>query len=559
MRIVVTVGVGLVLASPKMKRWNWFIVLCSLAAIGSCLPAEEDHQKQPKKLKNVLFIAVDDLRTKLGAYGHSQVVTPNFDLLASKSLVFERAYCQVAVCSPSRTSLLTGRRPDTNHVWRISPDEYWRKFTNATTIPQYFKENGYISVGMGKIFHPGAPNGHDDEAYSWSLPYYHSPLQSQYGGNDTSSWWSFEGFQDNQLPDGQIADNAIQTLQQLRQNQSKGDNRPFFLAVGFHKPHLPFYAPEKYFDKYPPADQIELAANPDVPTDFPPIARAICGITRYNDVKPLFPNFTACHTDAKASLSGKECAMPDSKAKELRRAYYACVSYTDAQIGRVLTELETEGFAEDTVIVLWADHGWQLGEHNHWCKFTNFEDATHVPFMIQVPGITDQGMRTKALVELIDIFPSITELAGIEVPPTCPKENNKLLTCVEGTSVVPLLQNPDQQWKKAAFSQYPRPSAGLSVIPNEPDFPSNNADEAVMGYTMRVDEYRFTEWYRFDHVKGKPDFDDIWGTELYNHTEPVVFFNDENVNLAAKPEMKSLVEELRHMLQAGWRDVVPPT
>ena len=334
---------------------------------------------------------------------------------------------------------------------------------------------------------------------------------------------------------------------------------PFFLAVGFHKPHLPFYAPEKYFDKYPPADQIELAANPDVPTDFPPIARAICGITRYNDVKPLFPNFTACHTDAKASLSGKECAMPDSKAKELRRAYYACVSYTDAQIGRVLTELETEGFTEDTVIVLWADHGWQLGEHNHWCKFTNFEDATHVPFMIQVPGITDQGMRTKALVELIDIFPSITELAGIEVPPTCPKENNKLLICVEGTSVVPLLQNPDQQWKKAVFSQYPRPSAGLSVIPNEPDFPSNNADEAVMGYTMRVDEYRFTEWYRFDHVKGKPDFDDIWGTELYNHTEPVVFFNDENVNLAAKPEMKSLVEELRHMLQAGWRDVVPPT
>ena len=125
MRIVVTVGVGLVLASPKMERWNWFIVLCSLAAIGSCLPAEEDHQQQPKKLKNVLFIAVDDLRTELGAYGHSQVVTPNFDSLASKSLVFERACCQVAVCSPSRTSLLTGRRPDTNHGWRISPDEYW--------------------------------------------------------------------------------------------------------------------------------------------------------------------------------------------------------------------------------------------------------------------------------------------------------------------------------------------------------------------------------------------------------------------------------------------------
>ena len=508
----------------------------------------EDNPQQPKKLKNVLFIAVDDLRTELGTYGHSQVMTPNFDSLASKSLVFDRAYCQVAVCSPSRTSLLTGRRPDTNHVWRISADEYWRKFTNATTIPQYFKENGYISVGMGKVFHPGAPNGDDDSAYSWSLPYYHSPLQPEYGGNQTSSWWAFDGFEDNQLPDGQIADNAIKALQELKQNRPNGDDHPFFLAVGFHKPHLPFYAPAKYFDNYPAVDQIKLADNPDVPVDFPPIARAICGINRYKDVKPLFPNVSACHTDVKASFSGQECRIPNSKARELRRAYYACVSYTDAQIGRVLSELESQGFADETVIVLWADHGWQLGEHNHWCKFTNFEDATHVPFMIRVPGVTDEGMRTQALVELIDIFPSVTELAGLNVPPLCPEDNEKLLTCIEGSSVVPLLKNPHQQWKKAAFSQYPRPASGMSVIPNEPAFPANSDGEAVMGYTIRVDTYRFTEWYRFDHSTATPDFNDIWGTELYNHTQLVVFFNDENVNLAGKPQMKSLVEDLRHML-----------
>ena len=538
-----------------MKGSGW-LVLCLSFAVN--IAGSLHSNGEPKKLKNVLFIAVDDLRTELGAYGHSQMATPNFDSLASKSLVFERAYCQVAVCSPSRTSLLTGRRPDTNHVWRISNDEYWRNYTNATTIPQYFKENGYISVGMGKIFHPGAPNGHDDIAYSWSLPYYHSPLQGEYGGNTTSSWWSFDGFEDNQLPDGQIADNAIETLRQLKQNQSKGDDRPFFLAVGFHKPHLPFYAPTKYFENYPPVDQIKLAENTNVPTDFPPIARSTALASRYKDINVLFSNISECKTDAKASLTSQECQMPDSKARELRRAYYACISYTDAQIGKVLAELETQGFADDTVIVLWADHGWQLGEHNHWCKFTNFEDATHVPFMIRVPGVTDQGMRTEALVELIDIFPSITELSGLEVPPVCPKDNSKLLTCVEGTSVAPLLQNPKRQWKKAAFSQYPRPAAGLSVIPKEPPFPKDSHDEAVMGYTIRVDSYRFTEWYGFDHLTGTPNFGDIWGTELYNHTDPVVFFNDENVNLAVKSEMKSLVEDLRHMLQAGWRAALPP-
>ena len=539
----------------EARSWSLLVLLSTSFCVGNSLITAT---RQEQSLKNVLFIAVDDLRTELGTYGHTQVVTPNFDSLASKSLVFERAYCQVAVCSPSRASLLTGRRPDTNHVWLISPDEYWRDYTNATTIPQYFKENGYISVGMGKIFHPGAPSGNDDEAYSWSLPYYHSPLQKQYGGNKTSSWWSFDGFEDNQLPDGQIADNAIQTLQQLKQNRSKGDNKPFFLAVGFHKPHLPFYAPSKYFDKYPPVDQIELAKNPDVPKDFPPIGRSTALADRYDDIHKLFTNVTKCHTDADASLTSQECHMPDSKARELRRAYYSCISYTDAQIGRVLAELESQGFADDTVVVLWADHGWQLGEHNHWCKFTNFEDATHVPFMIRVPGVTDEGMRTSALVELIDIFPSITELAGLQIPPVCPQNNKKLLTCVEGTSVAPLLKNPKRPWKRAAFSQYPRPNVGLPVIPNEPSFPNNNHGEAVMGYTIRVDIYRFTEWYSFDRDTATPHFDKIWGTELYNHTEPVVFFNDENVNLANKPEMKGLIEELRHMLQAGWRAALPP-
>ena len=513
------------------------------------LPHAQDN------LKNVLFIAIDDLRTELGTYGHDIVKSPNIDALALKSIVFERAYCQVAVCSPSRACLLTGRRPDTNHVWRIADDEYWRNYTNATTIPQYFKENGYVSIGMGKIFHPGAPSGNDDKAYSWSLPYFHSAVSIDRGGK---SWTSYEGYKDNQLPDGDIADNAISTLQEIKKNRSLGDSLPFFLAVGFHKPHLPFQAPSKYYDLYPPVDQIAPPLNPDVPTDFPPVARGMGELAHYQDMLQFFPNITICETDVQASFYGKGCRVSEEYSQILRRAYYACISYTDAQVGRVIKQLEELGFADDTIIVLWADHGWQLGEHNHWTKHTNFEDATHVPFMIHVPGVTDKGIRTKALVELIDIFPSITELAGLEVPPMCPEEDNKLLACVEGTSVTPLIKNPDRPWKKAAFSQYSRPSAGMTVIPNEPAYSKDEHGENVMGYSLRVDQYHFIEWYRFNRTTATPDWSNIYGTELYNHTEPVVFFNDENVNLAKRPEMKSMIKDLRQMIKDGWRAAMPP-
>lgn len=310
---------------------------------------------------------------------------------------------------------------------------------------------------------------------------------------------------------------------------------------------------------YPPAEQIELPKNPDVPKDFPPIARALIEIYAYQDIKQFYPDLQKCLTDVQASFYGKECRISEDYTRVLRRAYYSCVSYTDAQIGRVIKEMELLGFADDTIIVLWADHGWQLGEHNHWCKHTNFEDATHVPFILRVPGVTDQGMRTTALVELIDIFPTITELAGLNVPPMCPEGNNKPLVCVEGTSVSPLLTNPDREWKKAAFSQYPRPAQGMTQIPKEPTFDASEHGENVMGYSIRVDKYRFTEWYRFNRTTATPNFTDIWGTELYDHTAPTVFFDDENTNLAGQANMQSLVKSLRDMLQSGWRAALPPS
>ena len=506
---------------------------------------------------NVLFIAIDDLRTDLGAYGQQFVKTPNIDQLASKSLLFERAYSQVAVCSPSRTSLLTGRRPDTNRVWGNDNTEYWRNSTNATTIPQYFKENGYTSVGLGKIFHFGFPNGFDDNKYSWSLPYYHSPLWLIYAANYTSSWWSFKDYLDNQLPDGQIAENAVDRIRSLRQSRNNGDVRPFFLAVGFHKPHLPFHAPSKYYDLYPPASEIALAENPGIPDGMPAIAYGTSRMDEFHDLRTLLNNtLDECKKNVQEYMTSSKCKIPDSKARELRRAYYACISYVDAQVGKLIDELEAQQFFNDTIIVLWGDHGWHLGEHNQWAKFTNFEDATHVPFMIRVPGVTDEGMRTKALVELIDMFPSLTELAGVPKPLVCPEGNHDILACVEGTSFLPLFKDPSQSWKKGAFSQFPRPSKGFSRIPNHSSFPSEHG-ENVMGYTVRVDDYRFTEWYRFNRTTGVANFSEIWGTELYNHTQPTVFFNDENVNLANKTEMKSTVEELRKILQSGWRAATP--
>ena len=506
--------------------------------------------------KDVWMIAVDDLRPELGCYGADGMIkTPTIDSLASLSMVFERAYCQVAVCSPSRASLLTGRRPDTNHVWRIATDEYWRMFTNATTIPQYFKENGYTSIGMGKIFHPGLPSGNDDIRYSWSLPYFHGNNKVEAKRN---SWHSFENIADNDLRDGQVADKAVKTIQEIKLNRTKGDNTPFFLATGFHKPHLPFYAPSKYYDMYPPADEIPLPKNSDAPTGMPPIAWSVSGELRsYSDMNKY--NLPECHSNANASISGEKCHVSDADARLLRRGYHAAQSYTDAQIGKVMAELVHQGLENSTIIVLWADHGWKLGEHNMWAKHTNFEDDTHVPFILRVPGVTDSGMRTDALVELIDIFPSVTELAGIPVPPLCPADNKDLLTCVEGSSVVPLLKDPKQEWKKGAFSQFSRPDSGLSSIPGKPPFKSSNHGEDVMGYALRVDAYRFVEWYGFDRDTAKPNWSDVWGTELYNHTMPVKFFNDENENLAKQESMKDKVAELRKMLQAGWRVAMPPT
>ena len=474
---------------------------------------------------NVLFIAVDDLRPELGCYGATHIQSPNIDKLARDGTFFNRAYCQQAVCSPSRTSLLTGLRPDSTKVYDLQT-HFRLTIPDVVTLPQYFKQQGYHTQALGKIYHGGF-----DDQQSWSfdtwyprVSMYHKPesravLERErrrlkeagnlrrnvvvkkdpetgkplkikiVGQRALGPAWEDPDVPDNELRDGKLADQAIKAMQGLK-------DKPFFLAVGFFKPHLPFIAPKKYFDLYP-AEKIRLPDNPFPPKDVPPLALTNFGeMRRYSDIPTKGP-------------------VPDKKARELIRAYYACVTYIDTQIGRVVDELDRLGLRESTVIVLWGDHGWQLGEHALWCKHTNFEIAARVPMIFSAPGQKNRGGRTDALTEFVDIYPTLCELAGLPVP-----------AGVEGASLVPLLDDPSRSWKKAAFSQYPRGK--------------------VMGYSMKTARYRYTEW-------SEPDKAPV-GVELYDHqVDP-----GENVNLAHRPEQKDLVARLSKQLHAGWREARPP-
>ena len=398
----------------------------ALAGVAGALPGLVSAAGEGKY--NVLFIAVDDMRTTLGCYGAPVVKTPNIDALAARGTVFERAYCQQALCSPSRTSLLTGCRPDTTRVYSLQ-DHFRRFLPDVITLPQHFKQRGYITQGLSKIFHPGL-----DDPASWTIPHwnpkaptYHKPEsiaayskrkeelasqnvvpKDQVLERDPKTGmamsikrqanavklkgpaWEDPDVPDNELVDGKTADKAVETLRELK---SKGGR--FFLAVGFHKPHLPFVAPKKYHDLYS-LDEIKTAPNPFAPKDCPEVALYNSSELRaYTDIPDVGP-------------------VDTKKQKELIKAYYAAISYIDAQIGKVVGELDRLGLRDKTIIVLWGDHGWQLGEHNIWCKHTNFEEATHAPLIISVPG--QKPGRTRDLAEFVDIYPTICELAGLPVP-----------------------------------------------------------------------------------------------------------------------------------------------
>lgn len=500
---------------PSDIPMKWFLSLLLVVTLARETISSRSAPAERAGKFNVLFIAVDDLRPEFGAYGQTYVISPNLDGLAARGLVFNRAYCQQAVCSPSRSSLMTGTRPDTTKVWDLNT-HFRTALPDVVTLPEHFKNNGYFVQAMGKLYHGGF-----DDPQSWSIPWTR-PRAATYGLEDNLKMvrekarvarlagktatevnraargpaFEVADVPDNTFHDGALADMAIKALGEL-----KAKNRPFWLGVGFIRPHLPFVAPKKYWDLYDPA-KIQLASNPYRPKDSPAYAIGDGGELRVYDAIP------AGH-------------IPDELARELKHGYYAAVSYMDAQIGRVVDELDRLGLRENTIIIVWGDHGWKLGEHDAWCKHSNVELDTNAPLIVSVPRMKSAGRRTEALVEFVDIYPTLAELCGLAMP-----------AHLEGLSFLPLLDNSDRPWKTAAFSQYPR---------------SANR-QRLMGYTLRTDRYRYTEWQ--DRGTGK-----VRDRELYDHrVDPA-----ENVNVAELPENGSFVADFGRMMETGWRGAKPPS
>jgi iduronate 2-sulfatase len=491
------------------------------ACTGRSRPAERPAAAIPT---NVLFIAVDDLRPEGETFGPSPVRTPNVDALARRGTAFTRAYAQQALCSPSRTSLLTGRRPDSTHIYDLQT-HFRATIPDVVTLPELFKRHGYHTEALGKIYHDGL-----DDPQSWSVPHRMPtvPWREAYGKRETledvrrqrerlqaegkplepvvlerdartgttlklgagpgvrGPSWEDPDVPDEALPDGELAMKAVEALRVIR-------DRPFFLAIGFAKPHLPFVAPKKYYDLYP-LERIELAPNPSPPHDVPAIAmHNSAELRQYPDVPKTGP-------------------IAEDQARALRRGYFAATSYVDAQIGRVLAELDRLGLRERTIVVLWGDHGWHLGEHGLWNKHTNFEVATRTALVISVPWQKSTNQRTSTLAELVDVYPTLCELAGLPLPEG-----------LEGSSLVPLLDDPSRAVKRAAFSQYPRPQ------------------QKAMGFTIRTEQHRYTEW--------QTEGGDVLGVELYDHqTDP-----QETVNLAGRASSRGVADQLKAQLRAGWR------
>lgn len=515
-----------------MKKYNKAFLLLPTIAIAGSLPlsvcAQPTNQHKPY---NVLFIASDDLNSDLNTFGDPNVHTPNLDRLAKMGVVFTHAYNQSPLCGPSRASIMTGYRPDKTKVHDLNA-HFRDAIPNAVTIPQMFKNNGYFTCRIGKIFHAGVPSdigkpGADDPA-SWTEAY--NPL-----GKDKTdehkikilskdmpylggalAYMATEG-SDDELTDGISANMAIKLI---RERYGKSDmkippvfgarkDQPFFMAVGFYRPHCPFVAPQKYFDMYPLKD-IKL---PEYRTDD-------------WDNKP----------EAAKSNGKLYWGLNTDESKEIVRAYYASISFMDAQVGKLLDGLEELGLMDNTIIIFWSDQGYMLTHHGQWEKQTLFEHTATQPLLIYAPGMTKNTSCNK-IVETIDIYPTLAELSGLTPP-------NDL----DGRSLVPLLKNPSMEWNYPAFTQQartinPKAVEGQYKYTFNPMVAGPDGKPApfttIFGRSVRVERYRYTEW---DGGKS--------GKELYDYqTDP-----NEFVNLANDPKYQGLIDELSLKLHSNFKN-----
>ncbi|XP_011702367.1 PREDICTED: iduronate 2-sulfatase isoform X2 [Wasmannia auropunctata] len=590
---------------------------------------------------NILLIIVDDLRTTLGCYGDVNAYTPNIDALAENGIVFTEAFAQQALCAPSRNSFLTGKRPDTLRLYDFY--SYWRDAAgNYTTLPEHLKNNGYTTMSIGKVFHPGIScNGSDDSPYSWTEKPFH-PYTDRYKNAPVC----------RTIPQSEAATNLIcpvrvstmpnktlpdlETLREARRfvHEHRKDVVPFFLAVGFQKPHVPLKYPEHYL-KYHPLRKFTIPEPYLWPNNVNDVA--------YNPWTDLRWRKDV----AKLKLKFPWERMPKRFAKRIIQSYYAAVSYIDNMIGKLIHQLHTSMIRENTIVILTSDHGWALGEHAVWSKYSNFDVTVHVPLIMSIPKVTSDfdmnydaipidRMRynaqitnsrnktenkinsrytsnagevdvpntsteyakkykktvsgayirrghdksasgalhskkhcrkvTDAIVELVDIFPTIADLAGVPIPicqvnSTYDRSRGTQARkempdpCGEGITLLPLIKSilkcQSVSWKKAAFSQYPRPGIQPTLHPNS-DKPRLR-EINIMGYTLKTGDYRYTAWVPFAHTTCKPDWNVTIAEELYDHK----IDRAEDFNIAASPKMLETKQYLRTLLKDGWRSALP--
>lgn len=422
---------------------------------------------------NVLFFIVDDLRTQLGCYGKEEVISPNIDKLARQGVLFNKAYCQVPVCGASRASLLTGLRP--------TPKRFVSYYSKASKdakgiidLPGFFKKNGYHTISNGKVYH----HKNDNKA-SWDEMYrpkdfcvYLSDENKRFMKSKDKRGLPYESIdvKDNAYPGGKLAEKVIKDLQKCKE-----DNKPYFITAGFTKPHLPFNAPKKYWDLYKAEDMKPY--NYFKPKDAPERA-----IGKWGELRAYYG-------------IPKNGPVSDEMAQKLVHGYNACVSFSDAMIGKIMAELDRLDMRKNTIVILIGDHGWQLGDHTMWCKHANFNTSLQAPMIVSAPGMK-KNVKCNALTEYVDIYPTLCELAGLELP-----------SHLQGTSFVPLLKNPDERWKKAVYSRYHK------------------------GESVRTDRYLYSEW-------------DSNTRMLYDHQKDP----NENVNISEKPENKEIVEAMQLLL-----------
>lgn len=518
-----------------LKTLVLFIGIQACETIDSSKESIDEEKKY-----NILFVSIDDLGPNLGVYDNPHIKSPNLDEFASHGTTFRNTYCQAAACAPSRASLMTGLRPDSTRVWHLG-DKFRKLHPNIVTMPQHFNKHGYYTVCIGKIFHNYMP-----DSISWNEPdlrptqytrlewlkrdgetfYVNKETQRKQkikrdelvtkrpnyyaDGWNNGPAWEMEDVHDTLYYDGAQTELAKRTLTRLSTKEE-----PFFMALGYFRPHLPFAVPKKYWDMYD-KDSIPLASNPYIPKQSP--------VMSMNSMYELrgYDGFS------KLKHPSENQVMNEDTAQMLKQGYYASVSYVDEQFGKIIQHLKDLKIYDRTIIIVWGDHGWKLGEHNGWCKQTNYNIDIHVPMIVYSPNQENKGRQTFEITELIDMFPSLCELSGVEAP-----------DYMQGTSFVPLMNNPNRSWKKAAFSQFHRRP---KVTPD---------GKRYMGYSIKTKEYHYVEWYYWDHIQGKRGEYVI--NELYYSIEDP----DENENIAAKEENKEVIEQLSRQLEEGWRKAKP--